>query len=131
MLPLLGYFLSMIAVLAAAAWVMLGLSNISTSEKASHYPHPRPEVERNVTAANEEPRLFMLAPETKDGSPAKNMEAYSDAAPTEKTVAKKRKPHKPKVLAHQRNNYERPGYGNALGYAEAPRNGPQRLFSNW
>jgi hypothetical protein len=36
-----------------------------------------------------------------------------------------------KVLARQRNNYERPGYGNAPGYAEASRNGPQRLFSNW
>jgi hypothetical protein len=59
------------------------------------------------------------------------MEANSAAAPTEKTVAKKRKPHKPKVLARRRNNYERPGYGNALGYAEASRNGPQRLFSNW
>jgi hypothetical protein len=77
MLPLLGYFLSMIAALAAAVWVMLGLSNISTSERASHYPHPRPEVERNVTAVDEEPRLFMLAPETKDRSPAKNMEANS------------------------------------------------------
>ena len=131
MLPLLGYFLSMIAVLAAAAWVMLGLSNISTSEKASHYPHPRPEVERNVTAANEEPRLFMLAPETKDGSPAKNMDANSAAVPSEKADAKKSKPHKPKVLARQHNNYARPGYGNALGYAEASRNGPQRLFSNW
>jgi hypothetical protein len=132
LLPLLGYFFSMIAVLTATVWVMLGLSNISTSERASHYPHPRPVVERNVTAANEEPRLFMVAPETKDGSPAKNMEANSAAGPTEKTVAKKSKPHKPKVLARQRNNYERPGhYGNALGYAEASRNGPQRLFSNW
>jgi hypothetical protein len=128
LLPLLGYFFSMIAVLTAVVWVMLGLSNISTSERVSHYPHPRPVVERNVTAANNEPRLFMVAPETKDGSPAKNMEANS-AAPTEKTVAKKSKPHKPKVLAR---NYERPGhYGNALGYAEASRNGPQRLFSNW
>ena len=76
--------------------------------------------------------LHQRHPETKDGSPAKNMEANSAAAPTEKTVAKKSKPHKPKVLARQRNNYERPGdYGNALGYAEASRNGPQRLFSNW
>jgi hypothetical protein len=56
------------------------------------------------------------------------MEANSAAAPTEKTVAKKSNPHKPKVLARQHNNY---GYGNALGYAEASRNGPQRLFSNW
>jgi hypothetical protein len=129
LLPLLGYFFCMIAVLTAAVGVMLGLSNISTSERARHYP--RAVVERNVTAANREPRLFMMVPETKDGSPAKNMEANSAAAPTEKTVAKKSRPHKPKVLARQRNNYERPGYGNALGYAEESRNGPQRLFSNW
>jgi hypothetical protein len=39
---------------------------------------------------------------------------------------------KPKVLARLRNNYDRPSYhGNALGYAEDIRNGPQRLFSNW
>ena len=131
LLPLLGYFFSMIAVLTAVVWVMLGLSNISTSERASHYPHPRPVVERNVTATDTEPRLLMAAPETKDGSPAKNMEANSAAAPTEKTVAKKSRPHKPTVLARRRNNYERAGYGNALGYAEASRNGPQRLFTNW
>jgi hypothetical protein len=131
LLPLLGYFFCMIAVLTAAAGMMLGFSNISTSERARHYLHPRPVVERNVTATNREPRLFMVAPETKDGSPAKNMDANSAAVPSEKADAKKRKPHKPKVLARQHNNYARPGYGNALGYAEASRNGPQRLFSNW
>jgi hypothetical protein len=125
-LSLLGYFLGMIAVFIAAV-VMLGLSNISTSERARHYP--RAVVEHDVTAANK-PRLFMMA-ETKDGSPAKNIEANSAAAPTEKTVAKKSRPHKPTVLARQRNNYERPGYGNALGDTEAPQNAPQRLFANW
>jgi predicted acylesterase/phospholipase RssA len=35
------------------------------------------------------------------------------------------------VIARQRNNYERPGYGNPLGYAEESRNGPKGLFSNW
>jgi hypothetical protein len=128
LLPLLGYFFCMIAVLTAAVGVMLGLSNISTSERTRHYP--RAVVEHNVTAANREPRLFMVVPET-DRSSVKNVEANSAAVPTEKTVAKKSRPHKPKVLARQRNNYERPGYGNALGYAEESRNGPQRLFSNW
>jgi len=128
-LPLLGYFFSMIAVLTAAVGMMLGFSNISTSQRVRHYP--RPVVERNVTATNREPRLFMVAPETKDGSPAKNMEANSAAVPSEKADAKKSRPHKPKVLARQHNNYARPGYGNALGYAEAFRNGPQRLFTNW
>ena len=128
LLPLLGYFFCMIAALTAAVGVMLGLSNISTSERARHYP--RAVVERSVTA-NREPRLFMVAPETKDGSPAKNMEANSAAVLAEKPDAKKSKPHKPKVFARHHDNYERPGYGNALGYAEASRNGPQRLFSNW
>jgi hypothetical protein len=73
---------------------------------------------------------FMVVPETKDGSPAKNIEANSAAGPTEKADAKASKPHRPKVLAVI-DNYERPGYGNALGYAEASRNGPQHLFSNW
>ena len=109
----------MIAVLTAAAGAMIGFSNISTSERARHYLHPRPVVERNVTATNREPRLFMVAPETKDGSPAKNMEANSAAAPTEKTVAKKSRPHKPTVLARQRQNYERRGYAISGGYSRA------------
>ena len=78
-----------------------------------HYP--RAVVERNVTAANREPRLFMMAPETKDGSSAKNMEANSAVAPTEKTVAKKGRPRKPRVLARQRQNYEGRGYAMTSG----------------
>jgi hypothetical protein len=69
-------------------------------------------------------------PET-DRSSVKNVEVNSAAVPIEKADAKANKPHKPKVLARQRNNYERPGYRNALGYTEASRNGPQRLFANW
>jgi hypothetical protein len=114
-LSLLGYFFAMIAVFTAAVGVMLGLSNISTSERVRHYP--RAVVERNVTAANREPRLFMMVPETKDGSPAKNMEANSAAAPTEKTVAKKSRPRKPTVLARQRQNYEGRGYAMTSGYS--------------
>jgi hypothetical protein len=124
-LPLLGYFFSMVAVLAAAVGVMIGLSNASTP-RVRHYPV----VEHNVTATNTEPHLFMVVPETKNGSPAKYMEANSAALPTEKADAKKSKPHKP-ALAHQHYNYERPGYGNALGYAQESRNGPRRLFSSW
>ena len=111
-LPLLGYFFCMIAVLTAVVWMMLGFSNIS-SERVRHYP--RAVVERNVTAANREPRLFMMAPETKDESSAKNMEANSAAAPTEKTVAKKGRPRKPRVLARQRQNYEGRGYAMTSG----------------
>ena len=122
-LPLLGYFFSMVAVLAAAVGVMIGLSNTSTP-RVRHYPV----VEHNVTATNTEPHLFMVVPETKSGSPAKYIEADSAALPTEKADAKKsKKPHKP-ALAHQHDNYKRPGYVNARGYAQ---NGPQRLYSSW
>jgi hypothetical protein len=124
-LPLLGYFFSMVAVLAAAVGIMIGLSNASTP-RVRHYPV----VEHNVTATNTEPHLFMVVPETKNGSPTKYIEANSAALPTEKADAKKSKPHKP-AAAHQHYNYERPGYGNALGYAQESRNGPRRLFSSW
>jgi hypothetical protein len=124
-LPLLGYFFSMVAVLAAAVGIMIGLSNTSTPRVRQY-----PVVEHNVTATNTEPHLFMVVPETKNGSPAKYIEANSAALPTEKADAKKSKPHKP-ALAHQHDSYKRPGYGNALGYAEESRNGPQRLFSSW
>ncbi|MGB8632160.1 MAG: hypothetical protein WCD69_22750 [Xanthobacteraceae bacterium] len=126
---ILGYFLSMIMVLTAAVGVMIGLFNFSTSERVGHTPHPRPAIERNVTVPNGEPRLFMSVPETKDGSPAKNVEGSSAAAPDEKADAKKSKPHKRKVFARQRNNNY--GYGNVWGYADAYRNGSQRPFSNW
>ncbi|MGC2075479.1 MAG: hypothetical protein WA728_05485, partial [Xanthobacteraceae bacterium] len=89
---ILGYFLSMIMVLTAAVGVMIGLFNFSTSERVGHTPHPRPAIEHNVTATNSEPRLFMSVPDTKDASPAKNIEA-SSAAATE-AEAKTSKPHK-------------------------------------
>jgi hypothetical protein len=117
---------------------MIGLFDTSTSERAHHYPRPAFETR--------EPRLFMVVPETKngsptkDGSPARNTveansaaaEANSAAVPTEKADVKKSRPHKPKVFARLRNNYEQPGYyGNARGYAEESRNPAQRLLSNW
>jgi hypothetical protein len=121
----------MIMVLSAAVGVMLGLFNFSTSEGVRHYPrhvleHSRPAPERIITAPNTEPRLFMSVPNTKDASPAKNVEANSVAATDEKAEAKKSKPHKHKAFA-RRDNYRRPSYWNAPSYAEAP----QRPFSNW
>jgi hypothetical protein len=129
---LIGYFVSMIMVLTAAVGVMLGLFNFSTSEGVRHYPHPilehsRPVPERNITAPNTEPRLFMSVPNTKEASPSKNVETNSAVATNEKAEAKESKPHKRRVLARRRNNYERPSYGNAMGYAQYP----QRRFSNW
>lgn len=126
---LLGYFVSMIMVLTAAAGVMIGLFNFSASENVRHYP--RPALERHAAATEREPRLFMVAPDTKAALPAKNVEASSAVAPAEKADAKKSKPHKPKVLAHQRHNHEQPSYGNALGYAEELRNGQRGSFFNW
>ena len=133
---LLGYFVCMIIVLTAAVGAMVGLSSFSTSEGVRHYPRPaleysRPVPERNITGPNSEPRLFMSVPKTKETSPAKNVDANSVAATDENVDAKKSKPHRHKVLAHQRNNYERPSYANVLGYAEEFRNGPPRPFSNW
>jgi hypothetical protein len=66
---LLCYFLCWITILTAAG-VMIGLVNISASERVSHYPHPRPEVERN----DREMRLFMVAPKTKHRSLANGTE---------------------------------------------------------
>ena len=71
MVSLLYYFLCVIMILTAVAGVIVGLVNISASERVSHYPHPRPEVERN----DREVRLFMVVPKTKHGSPPKNIEA--------------------------------------------------------
>jgi hypothetical protein len=131
---LLGYFVTMITVLTAAVGAMIGLFSFSTSEGIRHYSRPalehsRPPPERNITAPNSEPRLFMSVPNTKDASPAKNVDANSVAATDEKADAKKSKPHKRKVFARQRNNNY--GYGNVWGYADAYRNGSQRPFSNW
>jgi hypothetical protein len=128
---LLGYFVTMIMVFTAAVGAMIGLVSFSTSEGVRHYSRPvlehsRPVPERNITAPNSEPRLFMSVPDTKAASPAKNVEANSANVPDEKAEAKKSKPHKHKAFA-RRDNYRRPGYWNAPGYAEAP----QRPFSNW
>jgi hypothetical protein len=132
---LLGFFLCVVAVFAAAVGTLIGMSSVSTSERVGTQ-YPPAVVERSVTATHRKPRLFMVVPETKDGmvvtetkdaSPAKNVEANSVAAIDEKADAKKSKPHKRKALARQRNNYQRPSYWNAPSYAEAP----QRPFSNW
>jgi hypothetical protein len=68
MVSLLGYFFCIIAVSTAAAGVMIGLTNISASERAGHYPHPRPVVERN------DKELPVLSKRDR-GPPAKDMVA--------------------------------------------------------
>jgi hypothetical protein len=83
--------------------------NNSTSET---HQHPRPPIVETVPAETIAPLHLEV---TKEASPAKD-----DVSPV--------RHHKPKMLAHQRNNY---GYGNSLGYAEETQYGPKRLFSNW
>jgi hypothetical protein len=80
--------------LTVVAAVIIGIFNISRSERA--HQDPSPGIERNVTAAKRVPRLFMAVPKTKHGSPAKKA-ANSAAVPTEKADAKKNKHHKSKV----------------------------------
>jgi hypothetical protein len=77
--------------LTVVAAVIIGIFNISRSERA--HQDPSPGVERNVTATKRVPRLFMVVPKTKHGSPAKKA-ANSAAVPTEKADAKKNKHHK-------------------------------------
>jgi hypothetical protein len=103
---------------------MIGLSSFSTFEGVRHYQ--RPALERNVTATNGEPHLFMSVPDAKDASPPKNREASSAVAPDEKVEDKTSRHHKHKAIARKRNNYERPSFG--TGYAEYAR---QRPFATW
>ena len=119
--PLFGYFFCMITVLTAVVVLLTSFSNISTIGNGRHHLGS-PVIGRTVTV------------EVQRHSPVAKAEAPSTDVPpvVAKTDAKASKPHKPKLLARQRNNYERPDYyGTALGYAQASRNGPQRLFANW
>jgi len=113
---LFGYFFSMVTVLTAAVVVLTSFSNISMIGNERHHLRP-PVVGRTVTV-----ELQRHSSVAKVEAPSKGVSPVVDTA---KADAKASKPHK---LARQRNNY---GYGNALGYAEASRNGPQRLFANW
>jgi hypothetical protein len=81
------YFL----VLAVVAAVIIGLFNISRSERV--HQDPSPGVEGNVTATKRAPRLFMVVPKTKHGPPTKKA-ANTAAATAEKVDAKKSKHHK-------------------------------------
>jgi hypothetical protein len=114
--PLLGYFFCMVTVLTAIVVALTGFSNISTIGNGRHYPRS-PVIGRTVMVETQR----HLPPAAKEASPAKDVSPVVAAA---KPDTKASKPHKPKVLA-------RGYYGNALGYAEESRNGPQRLFSSW
>jgi hypothetical protein len=77
--------------LTVVAAVIIGLSSIPRSERV--HQEPSPGVERNVTATKRVPRLFMVVPKTKHGSPAKKA-ANPAAVSNEKADAKKSKHHK-------------------------------------
>jgi hypothetical protein len=79
--------------LTVVAAVIIGLFNISRSERVREDLSPR--VERNVTATKREPRLFMVVPKPKHG-PAKKA-ANSATVSTEKSDAKKSRHHKSKA----------------------------------
>ena len=141
LVPFLGYVVAS-TVLTAVAVLLTGLVNTATLEKGRHHPPPviartvKVEVQRHPPVAKEAPPARDASPVAKEASPAKDVSSFVATAKADTKKSKHYKPkvlaYKPKVLARQRNNYERPGYyGNALGYAEASRNGPQRTFLNW
>jgi hypothetical protein len=85
LIAVVSFYFLFLTVIAA---VIVGLFNISRSERERQDPSPG--IERNATATKREPRLFMVVPKTKHGSPAKKA-ANSAAAPGEKAKAKNSK----------------------------------------
>jgi hypothetical protein len=146
--------------LSAISALLIGLFHNSATESVLHYPRPqRPIIEQTLTTTNPQPRDLPDAPRIKkeevpakkDG-PEKNINdsrvLFAKADIAKRKLEIKNKPErfahlnkpkglsfqreKPKVLARQHNNYERPGYyGNAMGYAQETQYGSQRPFSNW
>jgi hypothetical protein len=120
---LFAYFFYIVAAFTAISVLLIGLFNNSTLEKVRH--HPRPVIERRVTAIDTEARHRLIVPGTSEGSAAKNAPAKDVKDTPGVTIAKtgtgktKRESsvhlHK---LARQWKNFEGHGYTHALGYAE-------------
>jgi hypothetical protein len=115
---LFGYFFCMITMLTTAVVLLTGFSNISTFGNMRH--HSRPGIARTVMVETQR-----HSPVAKEASPAKDV---SPVVTTAKADDIKNKHYKPKVLAHQHNDY---GYGTALGYAEQSGYGPSGFLSRW
>jgi hypothetical protein len=115
---LFGYFFCMITMLTTAVVLLTGFSNISTFGNMRH--HSRPGIARTVMVETQR-----HSPVAKEASPAKDV---SPVVTTAKADDIKIKHYKPKVLAHQHNDY---GYGTALGYAEQSGYGPSGFLSRW
>jgi len=156
---LFAYLFTMITALSAIAALLIGLSNISAMESVLHYQRPQqPIIEQTFTTTNPQPPDATTNPEPRrdepdarrikkeevpeKNEPKKNINIndfrvlFAKADTAKRKLEIKDKPErlahreKPKVLARQRNNYERPSYyGNTMGYAQETQ--PQRLFSNW
>jgi hypothetical protein len=77
--------------LAALGSAIVGLFNISSSERARQ--NPGPDIARNTTATKKQPRLFMVVPKTKHRSPPKKA-SNSAASSTENADAQKSRRHK-------------------------------------
>jgi hypothetical protein len=146
--------------LSAISALLIGVFNNSATENVLRYPRPqRPIIEQTLTTTDPQPRDLPDTPRVKkEEVPAKKDEPKKNINDSRVLFAKadiakrkleiKNKPErlshlskpkglapqreKPKVLAHRRNDYERPGYyGNAMGYAQETQYGSQRPFSNW
>jgi hypothetical protein len=118
LVPLFGYFFSMIAMLTTLVVMLASFSNISTLGKGRHHLRP-PVIDRTVKVDQAAQRQSPVVQET---SPAKDVSAILS---TTKADSKKSTHYKPKAVARQHNNY---GHGNALGYAEENGYGPRGLF---
>ena len=149
----------MITALSAIVVLLIGLSNILAMESVLHYQRPQqPIIEQTFTTTNPQPPDATTNPEPrrdepdarrikKEEVPAKNEPKknindsrvlFAKADTAKRKLEIKDKPErlahreKPKMLARQRNNYERPSYyGITMGYAQETQYGPQRPFSNW
>jgi hypothetical protein len=130
--------------LSAISALLISVFNNSATQSALHYQRPQqPIIEQTLTTTNPQPQDPPDAPRIKkEAVPAKKDEPEKNINDSRVLFAKadieKRKHEikvrreKPKVLARQRNIYERPGYyGNTTGYAQETQYGPQRLFSTW
>jgi hypothetical protein len=130
--------------LSAISALLIGVFNNSATQSALHYQRPQqPIIEQTFTTTDPQPQDPPDAPRVKKETvpkkkdePEKNINdsrvlfAKADIEKRKHEIKSRRE--KPKVIARQRNIYERPGYyGNTMGYAQETQYGPQRLFSNW
>ena len=108
---MLGYVFGAIMAFGAAVALAFGLFNITAAVNGPH--QHRPVIAQAVMVETQ--RHSQVAKQT--SAAKKETSAAKDVTPVIATAAdtNKRKHHKPKVFARQRDNY---GYWNAPGYAQ-------------